>query len=375
MQGITQMLGHSGPSHGDPLVAELLNRTYRGGREAASRFAAYKAKLATNTFDAPIIDMTLLHASWVAHINWQVALTYTDGIIVQHLADDLPNEAYKQGDTLCDAAMALNREAVRLKALHDSGGKINMSPMAVFPEITINQKMVTGAWAAYAALIQRINQDIDFLSQFNPSKRMQPVYADLLDKLHAKQALVTALERDWSATSMLDNRCMITMDLLKLAKDFYNLGQKLWAPYLIGPSFTSEYNRQPTLAEISTDFDPWMLTDYLKKKELQGNAKAEKELVSFWGSIADLAEVKNLHGTMTEALRTGKIRVRTGRGYPNTPWSPQFLVHSPVRFGSRDFLPGQLCSYFVQQGEDHKRTVEIRRSGRVVSISEALGQE
>ena len=171
---------------------------------------------------------------------------------------------------------------------------------------------------------------------------------------------------------MMDNKCDLLTELDKHSREILEIGQKLWAPYHIGHEFTEALKRQPTLEELSVEFDPWVLTDPQKRKEVEGRQEAAKQLSNFWGSLADRDAVLALAQQVDEAL--GKKVLRRRANYEQAPWPSQFLVRSPITFGTRNFEPGQLCSYYVGQDAAGQTVVEMRRSGRLNTILELMGQ-
>jgi hypothetical protein len=378
MQGVAEMLGHRGPTGGDPMVAELLNRTFSGLKEATKTFEQAKKNYLVehlSVYNIPFPQMTLLHSNWMALIQWEMAIAYTDGTIEAYFNQpQLPGPVYEFGDTLCDQGRALNKNAIKLASEYADRGKIPMSPLADPIKMTIVVEQVFGQWKACLAVIDRVIKDIRFINQQAVPKRMSGVHATFDRQIKAHLDIIAALKRDWNVTTMLQNKHELAIEMYGHTRDIVEIGQKVWAPYLIGREFVEALRRETTLAELAEEFDPWVLTDPQMRKQMEPNANSSSQLVKFWESVADRAGVLTLAQQVKEALANGHIRRRTGNGYQQPPWPSQFLVRYPITFGARNFQPGHLCAFYVSLSDAGETTVEVRRSGQLSRIMDLLGQ-
>jgi hypothetical protein len=376
VQGVAQMLGRQGPTGGDPLVAELLRRTYDGTRDAAKRFEKAKNDFVpgqTSVYGIQFPQMTLLQSYWIALVYWEMATAYTDGVISTYFNEaELPRGIYDFGDSICDVASSLGRDAIKLASEFADRGKIPMSPLMGGDAMEINENAVIGQWNANLAIVDRVLKDMRFINQKAVPKRMVGVHAALERQMQLHVDVIASLKRDFAMTSMLDNKCELTVELDKHAREALEIGQKLWAPYNIGPDYMDALKRQPTLAELSEEFDPWTLTDPQKRVEVEKLPQTEAVLVKFWESIADRGAVMALTQQVNDALEQKVLRYRSN--YPQVPWASQFLVRSPISFGGRDFEPGHLCSYFITENDAGQTVVEMRKSGRLTKTLDLMGQ-
>jgi hypothetical protein len=378
MQGVAEMLGHQGPTGGDPMVAELLNRTFSGLREATKNFETAKKNYLVgqlSVYNIPFPQMTLLHSNWVALIQWEMAIAYTDGTIEAYFNQpQLPQIAYDLGDTLCDQGRALNTNAIKLASEYGDRGKVPMSPLAAPIKMTIIPEQVFGQWKACLAVIDRVIKDIRFINQHAVPKRMIGVHATFDRQIKTHLDVIASLKRDWNVTSMIQNKHELAIEMYGHARDIFEIGQKVWAPYLIGKEFVEALKRETTLAELAKEFDPWVLTDPLMRKQMEPKTDSASQLVKFWESVADRSAVLTLAQQVQTALKNGALRLRTRNGYQQLPWSSQFMVRRPISFGGRDFEIGHLCSFYVTQNDAGETIVEVRRSGRLSKMLDLLGQ-
>jgi hypothetical protein len=377
VQGVAQMLGRQGPTGGDPLVAELLRRTYDGTRDATKRFEQAKIDFVpgqTSVYGIPFPQMTLLQSYWIALVYWEMATAYTDGVITTYFNEaELPRNIYDYGDSFCDVASSLGRDVIKLASEYADRGKIPTSPVLIVDAMDITEMTVLGQWKANLAIVDRVLKDMRFISQKPVPKRMVGVHDALEREMKLHTDVIASLKRDFAMTSMLDNKCELTIELDKHAREALQIGQKLWAPYNIGSAFMEALKRQPTLAELSEEFDPWTLTDPQKRVEVEKLPQTEAALVKFWESIADRSAVMALAQQVNDALKRKVLRQRSN--YPQVPWPSQFLVRSPISFGGRDFETGHLCSYFVTENDTGQTIVEMRKSGRLTKTLELMGQD
>ncbi len=377
MQGIAQLYGRLGPGHGDQYVSELLRRTYDGLREASARFEYAKNHYVpdhVSAYSAPFPHMTLLHADWLAVTYWEMAVAFLDASVVAwQAADQLPQSVYEYGDNLCDQGSAFDLAAIRLTSEYEAKGKIVMSPLASLLDMPVTPGEVDGLWAACLAVVERVSKDMRLNADKSVPRRMQGVHQELERSLKPHFDIVPMLKRQWSATTMSDNKRHIAGELYKHVRDMFEIGQKLWAPYMIGRDYNEALKRQTTLAELSEELDPWILTDPSKRKELEGKSETASQLVKFWESLHSRGEVVALANEVRCALDSKHLRRRGNRGYPSVPWASQYLVRKPIAFGTRTFETGHLCTFYITQNEDGESVVEVRRSGKLTSILDLLG--
>ncbi len=378
MQGIALMLGHKGPIDGDPYVAELLRRTFDGYIETLRRFTqARQDHLGEqlSPYAVSLHQMTILHIHWRSLVEWEMAIAYLDGAIAAHKdAESLPRSAYEQNDALCDTANSLHRSAIKLSGEYRDKGSILLSQLIPFNEPHLSTSYVNSAWHAGLAVIDRVKKDLRLLATRTVPRRMVALHDDLLKQAALHDEVIDSLKRDWRATSIPENKADVVTELYVHVRDMYEIGQKLWAPYLTGQPFNEALKRKTTLDELEEEFDPWILSDPQKRPELKSQQQARAQLAEFWESLADRSATIQLAHAVNTALASDRIRRRTGRGYPQLPWPSQFMVRQTVTFGTRTFEPGGLCAFYTAEDTSGKKVVEVRKSGRLASIIEQLGQ-
>jgi len=170
-----------------------------------------------------------------------------------------------------------------------------------------------------------------------------------------------------------DNQLEIIRDAQPLAHALFELGQRLWAPYLLGQTYVEALRYKPTPEDLGVG-DPWVLTDPLQKQAHAHNPASQEELTKFWSSLADPAAALQLHQQIEEAVRQDRIRLRHGKGYKTVPWPAQYLVRYPVSFGGRKFASGELIAFYAEQVSETAVHLDVRRTGRVTTLLELLGQ-
>ena len=195
----------------------------------------------------------------------------------------------------------------------------------------------------------------------------------MLKQVAVHTSVMNELRKDFYATKIAQNG----IDLLRAAREhveaLFELGQKLWAPFLHGPAYTQALRRRLTLGELNLGFDPWILTDAQQRTEHQGT-NSETLLVEFWSGVKNPAQIAQLGSEILSLKQKGAIRRRYGRGYATPPWPSQFLVRESITIGGRQYKPGDLIAFFTRTLSASEVYVEIRKTGHLVKPLDLLGQ-
>lgn len=378
MSGLTPLYGREGQTAGgDPKVAELLKRTVTGQYQATTAFDALATSLTTDgktPWTAPVPTMSITHSRWLSAMLWQAATSYLDGVVNDFINEsELPLDAYKECDSLCDQATAMTRRAIQLQSEMDQGTRPTNVTYEPTPYLHGEGIGYAGAWRAFEALYLQVRADLMIIEGLELPRQMKPVLQEMRKIFKPKVDVFEYLQSNWSSAISRDNRVEIVREARPLAEALFKLGQAIWAPYLIGPVYAEALRYKPTLEDLGIS-DPWALTDP-KQKEVHSPSKdSQEELKKFWESLAEPAAVLVLQQQLQEAIQQRRIRRRTGRGYPTVPWPSQYLVRSPLTFGTRSFNTGDLIALYSSTDESGRITVEVRKTGRATSAFELLGQ-
>ncbi len=379
MSGIAQVYGREGLiTIGDPHVAELLTRTVEGQTQAIDAFDAQIQGLSTansTIWELPISALTLLHSHWLAAMLWQMSTCFLDGAVETYQTDEaMPKKAYEQGDRLCDYADEAMLHCVQAIAESKMGTRPLNATLVDFPDLKLRLEDFAGVWCACRCVIEQVQDDLAVIEHYGISSRMQALHQEVVRQLQPQLVMFEQLSKSWEATTTTNNSVQVLKKAVPIARLVFAIGQKLWAPYLLGNVYKEALTRQPTLNELELGFDPWLLTDPLQKEIKQKSNESTQQLTDFWTSVANPAAAVQLSNQLEEALRTDRIRRRHGRGYQSIPWQSQFLVRYPVQIGQKSFKPGQLITLYPSDDGNGKYRLEMKGSGRLAQILDLLGQ-
>lgn len=379
MSGIAQVYGREGlTTIGDPHVAELLTRTVEGQTQAIDAFDAQIQSLSTansTIWELPISALTLLHSHWLAAMLWQMSTCFLDGVVETYQTDEtIPEKAYAQGDALCDYADEAMLRSVQANAESSMGTRPLNAQLVDFPDLKLRLEDFAGVWCACRCVIEQVQDDLKVIEHYGIPSRMQALHQEVVKQLQPQLMVFEQLNKSWEATTTSNNSVQVLKKAVPIAKLVFAIGQKLWAPYLLGNVYKEALTRQPTLNELELGFDPWLLTDPLQKEIKQKSNESLKQLTDFWTNVANPAAAVQLSNQLEEALRTDRIRRRYGRGYGNIPWQSQFQVRFPVQIGEKTFKPGQLIAFYPSDDGTGKLQLEMKGTGRLTHILDLLGQ-
>lgn len=363
------LYGRLGPDGGDSQVVDLLRRTHTSLRKADQDWRRLRSEVGGPVYNMPLARMTVLYDHWLSSLWWQLALVFTDAMLIQH-DGAMPPEMYRIADILCDNAADHVRHTAQIFATYNDTGRPPLAQTAGLPPLVSNRLTYLGVWDAANEIVGQVNDDWHTITTLGVPSRMEQVHAGITKVVHASALAAATLRADWASTTMADNRMALAKQLWEHATKMFVVGQQLWAPYLVGAAFKQALQKEKNLDELDLGFDPWVLTDPRKRTQL--DATAARELVRFWESVANRDAVPALVQQMDEALRSGALRRRTTNGCDTVPWQSRFLVIRPITLGGVQFQPRQTCAYFpANRGTT---TIEIRRAGAVRGTLELMGQ-
>lgn len=378
MSGVAQVFGRIGPDIvDDQHVVELLQRTVEGQYKATSVFDKEAALLITqqkSLWTQPLSTMTLLHSHWLSAMLWQMATSFLDGVVTMYAEEPaIPEKAYQQGDNLCDQADAATLQSVEAQTASKLGSRPLNATLVDFPDIKLRQDDYVGSWAICCTVVEQVTDDLQTIESCGISPQMQSIHNDVIQFLRPQLEVFRHLRQSWEA-STTNNQLQLLKRAVSIAKLVFEIGQKLWAPYLFGHVYKEALTRQPKLNELELGFDPWLLTDPLQKEARQKSNENLKQLTDFWTNVANPAAAAQLSAQLNDALRKDRIRYRHGQGYNQVPWQSQFLVRFPVTIGDRTFAPGQLIAFYPSDDGSGKLQLEMKGTGRLTQVLDLLGQ-
>ena len=378
MSGAVQPYGHNGPCGGDTYVSDLLRRTVEGQWAATSALSTTMARVASVAISPLFTDlptMTVVHAQKCADLRWQMATAYLDGVVEMYRNDDaLSQEVYSACDSLCDDAREASRRATQSWSNHENGLRVRLTQGEILEDFAVNNTTYAGVWNALEVVIDRVREDFVSLPLQQVPTRFQGLVQDGMQRLRSHLELFEQLRSEWQATSITQNKLELVRDARSHAKEVFQIGQQLWAPYLHGTKYTAALTRKLTLGEL-TLADPWILTDPRQRQAKERDNESHQSLADFWESVIDIRAAVELAEQVNHLLKAKSIRRRTGRGYPMVPWPSQFLVRHRISFGSTNLEPGELIAYFGSRNAEGRVTIQVRRTGKLTRIAELLGFE
>lgn len=378
MSGVALVFGRIGPDIvDDQHVVELLQRTVEGQYQATLAFDAESESLKTQLkpiWTQPISTLTLLHSQWLSAMLWQMATSFLDGVVKMYAEDPaIPEKAYQQGDMLCDQADAATLQSVEAQTASKLGSRPLNASLVDFPDIKLRQDDYVGSWNICCTVVEQVTNDLEWIEQCGIPSQMQSIHKEVMQFLQPQLEVFRRLRQSWEA-STTSNQLQLLKKAVSIAKLVFEIGQKLWAPYLFGHIYKEALTRQPTLDELEIGIDPWLLTDPLQKQLRQSSQTDVKQLTDFWLKVANPTAAKQLSEQLDQAVQSRRIRRRHGKGYNQVPWQSQFLVRFPVKIGDRTFTPGQLIAFYPSADGSGKLQLEVKGTGRLTQILDLLGQ-
>lgn len=380
MLDVSVMYGPHGPdTTGDSHVADILRRTVEGQPAATSAFDSRASSL-LSLKTLPLDDlpvMTVTHAEWLAAMYWQMASCFLDSTVPAFAgtSDVFRALAYTDSDILCDSATDWSRKAVQIRATITNSGKVRIAKATALPQFSLTPQTHYGVWAVYDFVTWRVSDDSELLAiDTRIPQRFRSLYRDMSRQVRIHTEVMSELRRSFLATSIPENAEQILHEAKNHVEELFTFGQQLWAPYLLGTSYTEAQRRQLSLDELELGFDPWILTDPKRRKIEEHNPESRKALAEFWSSVTDIPALHQLALQVIELRRSDSLRRRSGRDYSIVPWSSQFLVRRPVTLCDRAFEPGDLIAFFTRP-QDSQVMVDIRKTGKLTKPLDLLGHQ
>lgn len=368
---------HGLEASGDPYVAEVLKRTISEQPPATKAFDMHILNLQTSgqLVQTALPDLTIIHQVWMAAILWQMATCYLDAMVLScdDSGEDFSKIGYKDADMLCDMASDWGRDASKSKALATTGSKVRISQLLEMPNISANKLAVEAVWAIYGLVINQLGRDLLLFENSAIPARFKSLYEEALKQVRTNLVMLHNLQKAYANAMIIQNKFEVIGKAKPLVEELFELGQKLWAPFLWGPKYSEAMRRPLEIGEMNLGFDPWILTDTEVAKIMRQQASAKTELAEFWVSVTNVEDVRKIVAELADARRRKAYRIRTGRAYNAVPWASQLLVRKAITIGGRSFNPGELITVFVRPNGD-KNSVEIRKTGKLTNPLDLLGQ-
>lgn len=362
---------------GDEYAAEILRRTVDGQPSAAAAFdhRVRQLRAGGSLVAGDLSTLILAHTEWVSLMLWQMATCYLDACLSGPNASDVDfaTHVYPNGDALCDAAAQWSRAAVKASSEITHGGKTRPSRECVLPSFKVRNQTLFGVWAVYDLVTNQVDGDVAFFArEGNIPLRLRNLYRNISKEVRLHVSVMRELRKDFATTMIAQNKIDILNEARSHVETLFSLGQQQWAPFLLGGRYTEALRRPLALDELELGFDPWVLTDPLKKRDQQGNSDCQAELAAFWSSVKDPQSLNRLALDIATLRRNDSIRRRTGRGYSIVPWPSQFMVRKSFTLCGRQFEPGDLIAYFARTRGDITE-VDVRKTGKLTKPLHLLG--
>lgn len=373
---IVHTYGHQGPHGGDELVADLLQRTVDGQWSAHkalnATMAIYVSKATPLTLtELPL--MAVMYAQQLASIRWEMATAFLDGVVMMYRdAETLPKSVYAAGDTLCDYARSVTRQAVQAQASWEGGGKVRLVSLDILEEFVANDKQFEGMWSVFVVIVAKANAAVAFMTAQHQPERFKSLIEHELRLARPHLEAFRLLQTEWRATRFVENKLEVIQEATMHVRALYELMQHLWAPYLYGAKYSALLKQKASLSDVTVQ-DPWILTDPQQRNAKGREAESCQELADFWLSLENSDSVFELGKQVRQLLNQRVLRRRTGRGYLVAPWSSQYLVRLSFAIGSVTFTSGDLVAFYASSDPSGRINVQLRRTGKLTHLIDMLG--
>lgn len=350
---------------GDPRVAELLSRSVDGQYKAMASFDSTLAGIVTRglvPWNATITELTLLNYQWLARLAWERATVFLDAFVTGGVLDDI---AYKQVDLLCDQASRATIKMIALQVEITQGRQPGLKLPGDLPNVPVTAANVHAVWSSFETVFSRLEADLDQLARLGVPPRMHKVHHQVIDAFQPKEHVFRYLRKQWYGTTDMNNRRQYVRDALPLAQHFFLLGQQLWTPYMLGPTYTNIIRSTALFDRLGLGFDPWLMSDPAQVDSRVTDAASCRELAKFWESVSDPASAKALQDQIDLMTSGGLASIHQGKTYKMAPWHPQYEVHAVLTVGHLSLEAGDLFAIYPRGTHGGKRLLELRRTGHV----------
>lgn len=371
---LTELYGHNGLQLGDPHVAELLQRSVEGQWRMYQAVGELNRLYGAETTPRVSMDfpvMTVLFAHELALLRWQMATNYIDGVVGMYGDQPtLPNDVYMLGDSLCDSARALSKQAIELGSKLKGQSKVNLIQADTLTA-SVTARQYEGLWGVFSAIALAVAKNPLVSGVVTVPDRYKSLIAKDLHSLRSHLEAFRYQEAELRVSKIAASRQELVEEAASHAVEMYKSLQRIQAPYLYGSPYAELRAKKPSLDELSVP-DPWVLTDPRQRKLKERDADGVAQLAEFWASVRDVAQVTQVALDIDE-LRARKIlRRRDAQGYKVVPWPSQFLVRRAFTYGQDSFRPGELVALYAdRRGE--QTLVTLRRVGQLSHVLDLLG--
>lgn len=347
-------------------VEPLRDRINSGWFEAEQRFQKYLDDAAISNIKPwaqPDAMQTLVCESWVALVYWQYVRGLFEASILPNgsISDVARNKCIE----LCQAAEDMALSIVQHDSLVQIGTAI---PRASLSGGVPSLQGFDGAWGAYEAVQVQVFTDLHRIEQLGVPKRYLSILSYFKTEVTPLQATTEFLMRRKHEAADAAALHAMHAKIEQATQALFVLGQRMWAPYLLGNMYESCRTKEPSLDDLDLPgFGPWDLTDPEIRLHRQADKWSQQQLVAFWGKVLNKSRIAPLITKLNDAAMSGKLKRLAGSGFDNhAPWPAKYVVLETVTFDQRTFSPGDMCAIYVNR--DHDIWVpEVRRSGKITA--------
>ncbi len=303
---------------------------------------------------------------WLTLMHWQWATRYYLDTTRGDYGDTLkmPPRAIEQCTVLCDLAEKWTVEAIGNEKRAEVGVQIPLVGMQSFPQLVVDEQTHVGLWAFCDATALQVQTDLNRILSAQVPRRLQPVVQQLQQVVSPNVALLEHYQQSWLTTTTVAAKIDIVQHALGPAKELFEAGQQLWAPYLLGSTYTACISRRPALEDLELGFDPWVVTDPEVRDRYQRDPKAVEELVALWMANPDPGQTYRLQQEILGARSRRAIRYMDGKTLPYCPWTPVWVAWKPVTIGGIHLEAGTMFALYIGPGGDGTFVSEARRAGK-----------
>lgn len=299
---------------------------------------------------------------WLTLVYWQWANRYFEGVaeVSERAA---ATHAVRQCETLCTLAEDLTVQAIRNQSNAEIGSKVNLIATQPFPNLALDMETYVSVWGVCEATYLQVQTDLSRILRTQFPKRFEPVLRELLNAAHPNLALFEHYQRNWMSSTSSSAQLDIVRRALEPVRILFEVGQRFWAPYLLGQVYTTCLEKKLTLEDLELGFDPWSITDQKARAKLQADPASVQGIVTFWSTNPAPRHTYQLQQEIMAAREQGKIRNMDHRPFPYAPWVSTWVAWTNVTIGGVTLRAGDLFALYAGLNARREFVNEIKHVG------------
>jgi hypothetical protein len=184
---------------------------------------------------SPTQEQTVSYAIWFAALSWELAHEFLEGSADD---EDVPPEVITQCQQMSAVADAWTDFSVRAENHVAGVATVPAVALQQFRAPAITPATACGIWQMADAIGTRVEHDWNVLTLTDLPRRFAEVERVLLGALRPNLELMKYLRDQALFATDISVYANIAQRSLQPADELFQVGQKIWAPYLIGRLYT-----------------------------------------------------------------------------------------------------------------------------------------